>query len=136
MGAATFPRVTADGRTVWACCESMIGPACEHVRAAAPLPVDVARPAIVRPVVGETYYAPVLRIGAGGAAPIVPGEYHGVIVDGVSQAVAVVYSTRERAEAALADPAVWHPANVARVYVAAVVAVSSRRFAWADGGAS
>ena len=27
---AAYPRVDADGRTVWACCSSSIGPACEH----------------------------------------------------------------------------------------------------------
>ena len=25
-----YPRVTDDGRTVWACCESSIGPVCSH----------------------------------------------------------------------------------------------------------
>lgn len=30
MGSVTYPRRTIDGRTVWACCESSIGPACEH----------------------------------------------------------------------------------------------------------
>ena len=133
MTGATFPRVTADGRTVWACCESTIGPACEHVRAAAPLPVDVAAPAVVRPVVGVTYWAPVMSGCV--AAPIVAGEHHGVIVDGASQSVGVVYSTRERAEAALADPAVWHPVNAARMRVAEIVAVSARRFVWAGAGA-
>jgi hypothetical protein len=26
----TYPRITEDGRTVWACCESSIGPDCQH----------------------------------------------------------------------------------------------------------
>lgn len=28
-----WPRTTADGRTVWACCVSAVGPECEHVSA-------------------------------------------------------------------------------------------------------
>ena len=27
---ASYPRVTDDGRTLWACCESAIGPVCSH----------------------------------------------------------------------------------------------------------
>lgn len=28
----TYPQTTADGRIVWACCTSTIGPKCQHVR--------------------------------------------------------------------------------------------------------
>lgn len=27
----SYPHKTADGHTVWACCESSIGPVCAHV---------------------------------------------------------------------------------------------------------
>lgn len=28
----TYPQTTEDGRTLWACCESTIGPVCQHLR--------------------------------------------------------------------------------------------------------
>lgn len=90
----------------------------------------------VRPVAGRVYWAPTANSCE--SVPLIFGENHGVIVDGESQDVAVVYTTRELAEAALADPLRWHPNNVARVTVRPVRAVArdgwvtSRRFEWAE----
>jgi len=86
---------------------------------------------IERPVIGRTYYAPVQLDLCGGVVPIIAGEYHGVIVDGRSQDVAVVYSTRDRAERALRDVTVWHPDRAGTVQVMAVRCVAARRFEWA-----
>lgn len=97
----------------------------EHVSAA--LAAEVA-PAL--PVIGAVYWAPVSLACA--SVPLIYGERRGVVVDVRTQDRGVVYSSRERAEAALADPAIWAPGNAERVRVAAVRAVSSRRFVWAD----
>lgn len=98
----------------------------EHV--AAEFAADVP-PAL--PVVGAVYWAPVSLACV--SVPLISGERRGVVVDTRTQDRAVVYSSRELAEAALADPAVWAPGNVERVRVAAIRAVSSRRFVWAEG---
>lgn len=67
-----------------------------------------------RPSVGELVFAP---ISLSSVTPIVFGEARGVVLDEPSQTQAVVYSTREAAEQALATPQLWHPNNarVARV---------------------
>ena len=72
---------------------------------------------IIRPERGEVYFAPV---APDTVVPIVWGEHHGIVVDTPSQSVAVVYSTPELAAAALRDPAVWSPANAARVEIRAL----------------
>ena len=86
--------------------------------------------AIERPVTGRVYWAPI-NIEVSGAVPIVYGEHHGVVVDTPSQTVGVVYSSRERAVAAVSDPAVWHPSYLPHVTVCAIVARSARRFEFA-----
>lgn len=90
---------------------------------------------MTRPTVGHVYYAPTSP--ACEPSPLVPGIAHGVIVDDPSQDVAVVYTTRERAESAMADPAQWHPDMAARYQVRAIAytGTGAYRFVWADGGA-
>lgn len=72
---------------------------------------------IQRPQTGEEYFAPV---SLSSTEPLVFGERRGVLVDTPSQTAAVVYSTRDAAEGALGDPAVWHPTNAAALRVARV----------------
>lgn len=71
--------------------------------------------ALARPEIGTEYFAP---IALSSVQPIVWGEARGILVDEPSQSAGVVYSTREAADAALADPTVWAPSNAAHVRVA------------------
>lgn len=68
-----------------------------------------------RPVIGEIYYAPIALFST---VPLLFGERRGIVVNTPSQDVAVVYTTREAADAALADPIVWSPSNAQRARVA------------------
>lgn len=70
-----------------------------------------------RPVPGVTYYAP---IALASRWPLIFGEGHGVIVDQTSQEQGVVYSTREGAATAFADPRVWGDGNAAYARLAAL----------------
>lgn len=70
-----------------------------------------------RPQAQVTYYAP---IALASLWPLIYGEHHGVIVDGPSQSQGVVYGTREAAEAALTNPAIWNPKNAQNARVAAL----------------
>lgn len=72
---------------------------------------------INRPKPGVTYYAP---ISLACLWPLVFGEYAGIVVDQPSQTVGVVYSTREAAEAAFADPTVWGDGNRKHARIAAL----------------
>lgn len=70
-----------------------------------------------RPMPGITYYAP---IALANRWPLIFGERQGVIVDQTSQEQGVVYSTREGAAAAFADPCVWGDGNDAHARLAAL----------------
>lgn len=72
---------------------------------------------ITRPTKGTVYYAPV---ALGSTEPLVFGERHGILVDERSQSQAVVYSTRDTAEAAFADRAVWSENSARRTRIAAI----------------
>lgn len=71
----------------------------------------------IRPQANVTYYAP---IAVASRWPLIFGENWGVIVNGPSQDQGVVYSTREAAEDAFANPAVWGDGNRAYARVAAL----------------
>lgn len=73
---------------------------------------------IHRPTPGSTYYAP---IHLGSRYPLVFGEEHGLIIDQPTQALGVVYSTREAAEAALADLNTWSSENARYARIARLV---------------
>jgi hypothetical protein len=81
-----------------------------------------------RPTVGAVYFAP---IHIATHQPLIMGERRGIIVDEPSQDCAVVYSTREAAAEALADPATWHPVNAAKYRIARVRYLGGS-FAFAD----
>lgn len=65
--------------------------------------------AIVRPEVGGEYFAP---ISLASSQPLVFGEARGFVVDTPSQSAAVLYTTREAAEQAIADPEQWAAGNL------------------------
>lgn len=83
-----------------------------------------------RPSVGDVVFAP---ISLSSAHPLVFGEARGVLLDEPSQEQAVVYSTREAAEAALGSTQ-WHPNNARAVRVAELVyrGRGAPRFAFAN----
>ncbi|UAJ81723.1 hypothetical protein IT072_20920 (plasmid) [Leifsonia sp. ZF2019] len=71
-----------------------------------------------RPKNGATYYAP---CSLASNRPLLFGQFHGVIVDDPSQGAAVVYTTREAADQALADRDQWAEQNVGQARVSRLI---------------
>lgn len=86
---------------------------------------------IKRPEHGKIYFAPI-NAQYSSEYPIVYGQTRGSVVDMRTQQQAVVYSTRELAEEALADPAQWHPEVVKELTIRAVTPRGQYQYDWAD----
>lgn len=76
---------------------------------------------------GRVYWAPT---SLSSKSPLIPGEARGFLVDLPSQQRAVVYTSRELAEAAFYDERCWHPRLRPRFQIRAV-RYTNGRFVWA-----
>lgn len=76
---------------------------------------------------GQVYWAPT---SLASNFPLIPGQSWGFLVDLPSHERAVVYTSRELAEAAFHNDSCWHPSIRPRFQVRAVRYVGGSRFEW------